>query len=117
MGFFRAPSLGEAGHSHSAKSCIYMSCHETGTSGESSAEVSSQLGKAPFECRSDPGLAEGRIILLPCDTALNFVGFSAKLESWNWNYVLSALASGSHPVYSFIQPHKPILNIELPSDG
>lgn len=61
-------SLGEAGPSHDAKSCLYVSCHETGTSGESCAGVSSQLGEALFECKLDPGLAEGRVILLLCDT-------------------------------------------------
>lgn len=68
VGFPSAPSLGEARHSHDAKSCLYVSCHETGTSGESRAGVSSQLGEALFECKLDPGLAEGRVILLLCDT-------------------------------------------------
>lgn len=59
---------GGAGHSHGAECCLYVACHKTGTSGESSAGVSSQLDEVLFECKLDPGLAEGRVILLLCDT-------------------------------------------------
>ena len=80
--FLSAPSLGEAGHSHGARACLYLSPCETGTSGESSAEVSSQLGEALFECKLDLGLAEGRVILLPCDTLHLILYVSlARLES------------------------------------
>lgn len=65
--------MGEAGHSHSGESCLYVSCHEIDTSGESVAEASSQLGETPFKCKLDPGLGN----FAPLGYfALNFVGFS-----------------------------------------
>ena len=39
------------------------------------AEVNSQLGEAPFECKFDPGSAGGRVILLPWDTLRSFGRF------------------------------------------
>lgn len=81
-------------------------------------EVSRQLGEDPCECKLDPGSAGGQVILLPCFSLYLILWVSlARLESWGWDYVFSAFASVCHPAYSFIQPHKPILNIESPLGG
>lgn len=59
VGLLSVPSLGEAGHSHGGKSCLCVSHQETGLSGESVAEVSSQRGEALLERKVAPGLGRG----------------------------------------------------------
>lgn len=58
-GLLSVLSLGEAGHFHGGKSCFCVSHHETCLSGESVAEVNSQLGEAPLERKVAPGLGWG----------------------------------------------------------